>query len=82
MAKNTCGDCLFKGGKYRWDSDDYCNKLDREVDDDPACQYFLDDSHDCCYDCEGRKDIGLGFYCKIKKRKIQNPGNWVCSDFR
>lgn len=83
MAERTCMYCLFKGGKFKWDNDDYCNKLDRIVDDDqPACRYFIDDSHDTCYDCEEGKDMVIGFYCKALKKTIKNPGCWVCPRFR
>lgn len=80
----TCSDCLFMGGAYRWSSDTYCNKLGREVDyDKPACSYFLDNSHDCCYDCEYGKDMSIaGFYCTALKKKIPVPGSWVCPNFR
>ena len=83
MADKTCWDCLFRGGKYKWDDDGYCNKKECVVDPDkPACQYFVDDSHDCCYDCEEGKDGIAGFYCKVHKKKIHVPGSWVCPYFR
>lgn len=84
MSDKTCMDCLFKGGTYRWDNEDYCNKINKVVDSDqPACPYFVDDSHDCCYDCAGRKDTGImGFYCTIHIKKIKCPSHWVCPSFR
>ena len=34
MSDKTCMDCLFKGGTYRWDNEDYCNKINKVVDSD------------------------------------------------
>lgn len=84
MANQTCGDCLFRGESYVWNKGDLCNKTNQRVDDEnPACPYFIPDTHECCYDCDGRKDVGFdGFYCTILKKRIKNPHCWVCSQFR
>ena len=84
MSGKTCFDCLFRGGSYVWDNDNYCNKLNTVVDDEqPACPNFVEDSEDCCYDCDGRKDTALGgFYCTVLNKKIKNPSHWRCPNFR
>lgn len=83
MDEKYCYECLFNGQSYRWQSDDYCNRLGRKVDEDrPACQHFLDRSHECCYDCDAGKDMELVFYCSVHKKKIKNPGSYYCYHFR
>ncbi len=83
MSQRTCGDCLFMGASYKWEDQEYCNLRECHVDyDNPACSSFLDDSHDCCYDCDCGKDMGvLGFYCKKQNKKIHAPGSFYCYRF-
>ncbi|WP_044973784.1 hypothetical protein [Ruminococcus sp. HUN007] len=79
---NTCNDCLFRGGQYKWDNQDYCNKVGHVVEDDqPACGNFLPDNHNCCYDCDYYKDLGIASKCTYHKKTIKNPGNWYCYNF-
>lgn len=79
----TCSDCLFYGSRYRWEDDDYCNKRECKVEyDQTACSSYLDDSHDCCYDCDEGKDLGVSFYCKANRKTIKTPGSYYCYRFK
>lgn len=83
MAEKYCYECLFCGQSYKWQSDNYCNQFEKEVDEDkPACSHFLDDSHNCCYDCDAGKDKGLFFYCSVHRKNIKNPAHFYCYHFR
>lgn len=82
MSDRTCSDCLFYGQSYRWQDDDYCNQRNCRVDyDQSACSSFLDSSHDCCYDCDNGKDMGVSFFCKAQRKTIKNPGSFYCYRF-
>lgn len=82
MDRKTCADCLFYGESFRWQSGDYCNKHEKHVEyDTPACSGFTDNSHDCCYDCDNGKDMGLTFFCKAQKKTIKNPASFYCYRF-
>ena len=83
MADRTCGDCLYYGRTYKWKDDDYCNKNKCKVEyDQRACGNYLDDSHDCCYDCDAGKDMGITFFCKENRTTIETPGSYYCYRFR
>ena len=83
MSDERCEDCLYYGTKFKWQDDDYCNKKQCHVDgDNRACSSFLDDSHDCCYDCDNGKDRALTFWCSALKKTIDNPGSYYCYHFR
>lgn len=80
MSKE-CGDCLFRGGNWRWQTEE-CQKSGKKVDfEQTACPYFIEDSHGCCYDCYYGKDKEIFFYCEKQKKKISAPAHWTCSSF-
>lgn len=84
MADTTCRDCLFR------DTNDYCHKREKYVDwEKSACSQFLSDKHLCCYDCRYLDVDTGGFfgalrdnYCEACRRKIKEPGNYFCNNFR
>lgn len=79
---NVCEDCLFRGGSYKWDDQTYCNKIGCKVEDEqPACGHFLEDSHNCCYDCSYLKDLAVVHKCTYHNKTIKNPGCWYCNFF-
>lgn len=82
-GNKECEDCLYYGRSYKWQDDDYCNKKECKVDaEQRACAAFLENSHDCCYDCENGRDMGLAFYCKVHKKKIKTPSSYYCNFFK
>ena len=81
MAKE-CGDCLFRGSNWLWQSQEKCQKIGKDVDSEqPACGMFVDDSHGCCYNCYYGKDKDIFFYCEALKKRIGTPAHWVCNRF-